>query len=268
MKQKQLRSISPEAAYPPSQQEYAPPKLTFYCKVRALAKLLGIPLIQSRKDLTTAVGRKLFFDPCFVKPKTKDLQKHYEADVFGNLKLSEDRSEMEMNFIMDTEEPKPLPAIFNNDMWNSQKPRLGAEELYKCLGNFTRPNMIFCNSSRDALFPSGLTPIIYLPYVPSNIDCLPDTFLKLFAKHLGLFAQYEEGSKYEILRQKFKDLFYLVEDHNDLHLIMPCQAYLRKCRDVASEYCSNHMCKLCCQTSGFKIPCHAHSDQTSLFRYK
>lgn len=268
MKQKQFRSISPEAAYPLPQQEYTPPRVTPYCKVRALAKLLGISLVQSREDLTTAVNRRLFFDSGFVKPKTKDLQKHYEAEAFGSLKLSEDRSEMELNLIADTEEPKSLSAIFNSELWSLQRPKLAAEELYKCLGNFTRPNMIFYNCSRDAPFLSNLTPIIYLPYVPGNVNTWSENVLKLFAKHLRLFAQYEETSKYDILRQKFKDLFYLVEDHSDLHLITPCQAYLKNCRDIASEYCANHMCKLCCQTSGYKLPCHMHSEQSSLFRLK
>ena len=271
MKQKQLRSISPEAAYPLlslDNKEYAPPKLTPYCKIRALAKLFGLPLTQSRKDLTIAVGRKVFFDSGFVKPKSKELLKHYETEMFANLRVPEDQPEIETCPIPEVKETKLLSTIFNNELWNLQKTKVGSEELYKCLGEFTRPTMIFYNCSRAAPFLSNLTPIIYLPYVPDSIEHLSVPFVKSFTKYLGFFSQYEAGSKHDILKQKLKDLYYLVEDHSDLHLIVPCQAYLKTCNDIASEYCVNHMCKLCCQTSGYKIPCHVHSDQTSLFRYK
>ncbi len=81
-------------------------------------------------------------------------------------------------------------------------------------------------------------------------------------------GRYEETARHNILQQKLRDLFYLAEDHDDLHTIVPCQSYLKTCKEVASEFCPNYMCKKCCQSSGHKLPCLIHDEQHSFYRFK
>ncbi len=275
MKQKQVRSVLSDSAYPLSiqeQKEHASPTLAPYCKTRALAKIFGIPLCQPKEALIKAVERRLFFDSDCVKPERRDLQKHYESEMFSTLKISEDKNDSAVPVPAaasgETEEAKPLSAVFNPEIWTLQKTKLAPEELYKSLGNFTRPNMLFYNYLRNVAPAASLSAIIYLPYVPEMLPSLPDAFIKGFTKSIGLYTQYEEGSQMDILRQKMREIFYLCEDHEDLHLLIPCQSCLKKCPEVASEYCANHMCKICCQSAGQKMPCLIHSDQAETFRYK
>lgn len=72
----------------------------------------------------------------------------------------------------------------------------------------------------------------------------------------------------DILKQKLLDLFYLVEDSPKLHGIVPCQSAIRSCNELASMYCANHMCKICCQDSQHRLPCIIHDKYEQFFIYK
>ncbi len=72
----------------------------------------------------------------------------------------------------------------------------------------------------------------------------------------------------DILKQKLLDLFYLVEDSPRLHGIVPCQCSVRPCNELASTFCTNHMCKICCQDSQHRQPCIIHDRYEQFFIYK
>jgi len=72
----------------------------------------------------------------------------------------------------------------------------------------------------------------------------------------------------DVLKQKLLDLFYLVEDNPRLHGIVPCQSNIKSCHNIASIFCSNHMCKVCCQDGVHRCPCIMHDKYEEFFRYK
>lgn len=274
MKPKQARNVLSDASYPLTTQEskeYLMPTLMPYYQARALAKVFGLSLFQAKEQLIRDVERKLFFDDSAVKLPKKDLQKYYESEFFIHQRVSaevEANNQVGVASLPGYEESKGLAAIFG-ESWAFQEKKLGCEELYQALFHFGQPNMIFLNHLRNASTnPKILTPILFCPYSISTIPLLSDTVLLSFAKYLGLNTLYEEGSRKEIVRQKLRDLFYLIEDHEDLHLVLPCQSYLKNCNEIASEYCSNYMCKVCCQSSGYKLPCTIHDDYTTFYKYK
>jgi len=274
MKHKQVRSILYDASYQLSSyelKEFQTSEIPLYCNTRALSKILGLSQFQSKESLIREVSRRLFLDdssPIKQEDFSKELPKLFDQDFTTNLRLSEEKAIPEQNPILIDDPPKCLANITPPECWNIQKTKLAPEELYKCLGNFTRPNMIFYNFMRNTQPAQSLTHIIYLPYTPQILSKFSDTFIISFCKYLGFFTQYEESTKIEILKQKLRDLFYLVEDHDDLHLVVPCQSYLKNCSEIASEHCASHMCKICCQSSGNKLPCLIHSDFSSIFRFK
>jgi len=57
----------------------------------------------------------------------------------------------------------------------------------------------------------------------------------------------QEIEEIKILKQKLLDIFYLVDDSEDMHGITDCNNQFKECWNVASFYCENYMCKMCCQ---------------------
>ena len=201
MKPKQVRNILSDATYPLSNQElkeYASPTTMQYCKVRALAKIMGLSLCQTKESLIRDVDHKTFFDCSVEKFSSKDLQKHYETEHFLHQRVStegEGETQEGVNSLPGYEEAKGLGEVFNG-IWTIQKNKLGCEELYRALNHFTRPNMVFYNYLRNAPPSGSLTPIIYLPFTISTIPLISDAMVKKFTKYIGLFTQYINYAKY------------------------------------------------------------------------
>lgn len=87
-------------------------------------------------------------------------------------------------------------------------------------------------------------------------------------KAFGMKIHYDVPNIMDILSQKLLDLFYLVEDLPRIHGILPCQCSVRPCHNLASTYCANHMCKICCQDTQHRLPCIIHDRYEQFFRYK
>jgi hypothetical protein len=87
-------------------------------------------------------------------------------------------------------------------------------------------------------------------------------------KAFGMRVQYELPNITHVLSQKLLDLFYLVEDLPRIHGIVPCQCSVRPCHNIASTYCANNMCKMCCQDTQHRLPCIIHDRYEQFFRYK
>jgi hypothetical protein len=50
-----------------------------------------------------------------------------------------------------------------------------------------------------------------------------------------------------ILKQKLMEMYYLVDDSEELHGVTDCYNLHKQCDNLASFYCENNMCKLCCE---------------------
>ncbi len=53
--------------------------------------------------------------------------------------------------------------------------------------------------------------------------------------------------KMNILKQKLMDIYYLTEDSEELHGVTDCYNKYHDCDNIASIYCENNLCKLCCE---------------------
>ena len=56
-----------------------------------------------------------------------------------------------------------------------------------------------------------------------------------------------------ILKQKLMDIYYLVEDSEELHGVTDCYNKYHECENIASIYCENNLCKLCCEVNNILI---------------
>ncbi len=194
MKPKQARKVLSDATYPLSsqeQKEFAAPTTLQYCKAKAQAKILGISVCQTKECLIREVDRKMFFDSSIEKVPSKDLQKHYETELFLHQRLSAEEGVAPdpVASLPGYEEAKGLSTVLN-ETWPTGSVKLGCDELYKSLGNFARPNMVFFDHLRNVPVSSSLTPIVYLPYVIATIPHLSEAVVKKFCRYIGLNTQY------------------------------------------------------------------------------
>ena len=100
--------------------------------------------------------------------------------------------------------------------------------------------------------------IIYFPYTPEfilNPNKATTQFCNEMAEYLNLSDKYLFQHKDKIVRQKLVDLFYAAEDGESFHLILDCHSKYKECGDIASQFCHNYMCKLCCQSDPNRVPC-------------
>ena len=72
----------------------------------------------------------------------------------------------------------------------------------------------------------------------------------------------------KILRQQLIDTFYLCDDLVDLHGVTDCHSVYELCTNMASLYCSNNLCKTCCELAPKKSFCVIHDDFVNFYRSK
>ncbi len=150
------------------------------------------------------------------------------------------------------------------------KKTLSYPEIYTVLSRLADPQMLFINLFKENPNNNLISSIIYFPYTPQIIENINPTFIISLCKYLGIFSDYNylsENEKIKILKQKLIDLYYLVDDSEDLHGITPCMS-VNKCDDIASFYCENNMCKNCCEKTTIKEFCIIHDNLTNFYRKK
>lgn len=152
------------------------------------------------------------------------------------------------------------------------KKTLTYAEIYSAISRLSDPQMVFINMFKENPRENLVSGIIYLPYTPVILEhenCSSDFILKI-ANYLGLHCNYNvsfETEKIKILKQKLLDIFYLVDDSDDLHGITPCHS-INSCRNLASIFCENNLCKLCCEKMTNKEFCVLHDDMVNFYRKK
>lgn len=106
--------------------------------------------------------------------------------------------------------------------------------------------MCFFNHTLDG---DSLSAIVAFPYTEEIVKKLPETHIFCLADQCNLISEEEKEDTIAIpvLRQRLLDTIYAVQDAPRMHAIFPCQSKHKKCLNLASGFCSNNMCKLCCQ---------------------
>jgi hypothetical protein len=132
-----------------------------------------------------------------------------------------------------------------------------------------RSTMVFYNHCIEG---ETLSTIIALPFDIKIINVMSNTQLYALSKVLDLSVSDETLEKgypiLDLIRQKLYDLYYNVEDGVKVHGVMPCQSRTRKCPNLASLICGNHMCKICCQDCQICNTCIAHDRHDEFLRFK
>ena len=101
--------------------------------------------------------------------------------------------------------------------------------LYK----FTQNSLIFYDLMKNASSSDEeISAVFYLPYTPMLIRLISDEFVI----NLFFYFRLHDSPKMtmQMRRQKLVDIFYLVEDSKDMHLVLNCQSRLRECDQIAS----------------------------------
>ena len=111
-----------------------------------------------------------------------------------------------------------------------------------------------------------ISAVFYVPFTPNLIRFISDEFVVNMSHYFKMHDNPKMSM--QVRRQKIVDIFYLIEDSRDFHLVINCQSRLRECDQIASQYCNNWMCKECCQSTHYREPCIIHDDYFQFFRYK
>ena len=108
--------------------------------------------------------------------------------------------------------------------------------------------MCFFNHTLDG---ESLSAIVAFPYTEDIVKSLSDIHIFALADQCNLISEEEkdESLAVPVLRQRLLDAIYAVQDAPRMHAIFPCQSRHRKCFNLSSGFCSNTMCKLCCQVA-------------------
>lgn len=106
--------------------------------------------------------------------------------------------------------------------------------------------MCFFNHTLDG---ESLSAIVAFPYTEEMVKAISDPHVFALAEQCNLVSEEEKDDLVSIplLRQRLLDSIYAVQDAPRMHAVFPCQARHKKCHNLASGFCSNTMCKLCCQ---------------------
>lgn len=133
--------------------------------------------------------------------------------------------------------------------------------------------MCFFNHTLDG---ETLSAIVAFPFTEDIVKALPDLHVFALAEQCKLISDEELGKvegKEElvaipVLRQRLLDTIYAVQDAPRMHAIFPCQSRHKKCHNLASGFCCNTMCKLCCQETFHRTSCIIHDTADQFFREK
>ena len=122
-----------------------------------------------------------------------------------------------------------------------------------------RSTMCFFNHTLEG---ESLSAIVAFPYTEDIVKALSDIHIFALADQCNLISEEEKAEliAIPILRQRLLDTIYAVQDAPRMHAIFPCQSRHRECLNLASGFCSNTMCKLCCQVGRYDLgKCPSHS---------
>jgi hypothetical protein len=151
------------------------------------------------------------------------------------------------------------------------KKTLSYPEIYTALSRLADPQMVFINMFKENPNNNLISGVVYFPYTPNMLENpnINAEFITKLAKYLELHSSYNfsfENDRIKILKQKLLDLYYLVEDCEDLHAVIPCQNVYSTCKNLASGFCENQLCKNCCESMTEKEYCIIHDDLVNFYR--
>lgn len=145
-------------------------------------------------------------------------------------------------------------------------------EIMYSLSKLSDDHLLFINVLKSSFEDSLITGIVFLPYSPKTLPLMSDYLILLLAHYIYIKVDYLPFQKIrellelnnsqkvsscitcidisiKIIRQKLLDIFYFVQDNEDLHGITFCHSCNKQCNEKASLLCTNLLCKVCCQVS-------------------
>ena len=164
-------------------------------------------------------------------------------------------------------------------------------EIYSAISNFADRQMLFINVFKENYENNLISGIIFTNILQITKEKFPNISNREFV---------------DILRQKLYDIYYLCEDSRDLHGVIDCHNFVKinqknldeiknleqnkindininlfpleipkiftkeyiPCNNLASSFCSNHMCKKCCELNTNIKFCPIHDDIVNYYRDK
>lgn len=145
-------------------------------------------------------------------------------------------------------------------------------EIVYSISKLSDDHLLFINVFKSSFEDSLINGVVFLPYSPKTLPFISDYFVLLLAHYIYVKVDYLPfqriremlesnnslkitssilctGLSVKIIRQKLLDIFYFVQDNEDLHGVTFCHSCYKQCNEKASLLCVNLLCKLCCQVS-------------------
>ncbi|EAR83930.2 hypothetical protein TTHERM_00773400 (macronuclear) [Tetrahymena thermophila SB210] len=246
-----------------------------YWKIRGTAYALSLNIFGTKEQITKRIQNLLFQNYLHKKPESKSLQEVRETDIeiiVRNLKCSSNQYDNITNKDLVIGDINIEEKIFQHQYPWQVVPELARinkkaiyPDVFKGMALMMRSCMVFYDHFKD---DEALTAIVAIPYTPQVLEILNPAQIVALCRALNMRTQYEGIKNFvDVAKQKLLDIYYSVDDINRLHGITPCQS-IRECSKIASMYCANSCCKLCCQELQNKNPCIIHDTFDQFLRYK
>ena len=234
---------------------YLPLETPFY-KLRNQAYYYLHEVFGTKEEFSKKISQYFF--------ESENPNKNYSSNTTNDI--------LEENFHFLIEKKEKFPIYNFIPELKDMKKNLSYEEIYSYLSNFCDPQMLFINVFKEKYENNLINAIIYFPYTPEDLQYFDKNFLKIFCKNFSININFNNNLSSEIenkiLIQKLYEIFYLVEDSPDLTGITDCHNIFNFCPNLSSFYCSNHLCKKCCEISAEKKFCVIHDDIVNYLRLK
>eukprot|EP01017_Pseudomicrothorax_dubius_P037324 TRINITY_DN5459_c0_g4_i1.p1 TRINITY_DN5459_c0_g4~~TRINITY_DN5459_c0_g4_i1.p1 ORF type:complete len:950 (-),score=187.80 TRINITY_DN5459_c0_g4_i1:961-3810(-) len=284
MNSKLIRTSYYEEDHPLNEQEYKELSLVQvdpYWKVRGLCYSLNMNCFGEKDALLKRIELELYNNYLYKKQSTAKLLEVCDTDIellvrnlrcstgkFNNISLrdlelySRQESTHGTPETRVTEHQWPWQVVI--ELARTHRP-LSYLDVYRGITPLMRSSMIFYNHFLEG---ECITAGVVLPFTPKVLEYLTPLQIYSLVKALGMKTHYDVPNVMDIFKQKLLDLFYCVDDSPRLHGFLPCQSRYKPCHNLASTFCANFMCKLCCQDIQHKLPCVCHDRYEQFFRYK
>jgi len=237
--------------------------------------------IGDKETLIKRIEHELFYNYLYKRQADDELKEVTDTELESlmrfskHTKLGPSIEDME-NCIMESWEKFASNEMIQEKEWPwdivkeicRQNRRFTYLDIHRGLSQFMRPTMVFYNHCLEG---DSLTAVCAFPFTDKTIKAMSEPQVFALGKMLGYLPENDEDKQFdiiEVMRQKLFDMIYAVEDAPRMHGILPCQNKYKKCHNIASCFCSNKVCKLCCQDYQHRTPCTTHDSHDQFFRQK
>lgn len=261
--------------------EFNFPKIDQYWRIRALLYTFSLDPIGDKETLVKRIEHELFYNYLYKRQADDELKEVTDTELESLMKFSKHTKlgpsieDME-NCIKESWDKFSSDEMIQEKEWPwdivkeiaRQNRRFTYLDIHRGLSQFMRPTMVFYNHCLEG---DSLTSVCAFPFTDKTVKAMNEPQVFALGKMLGFLPEKDEDKQFdiiEVMRQKLFDMIYAVEDAPRMHGILPCQNKYTKCHNIASCFCCNKMCKLCCQDTQHRSPCVTHDKHDQFFRQK